>query len=445
MEDYKMKSKLTCLIAVLLLFNVQKSYSVPSFARQTNMSCSACHSAFPKLTTFGRIFKLNGYNMTVNSTIESQDKSGKTWLKILAISPLSVMFQTSYTHISEKQPGTQNDNVEFPQQLSLFYAGGITPHLGMFIQVTYEGQSGTFGLDNTDIRYAGTTTLLKKSLVYGFTLNNNPTVQDVWNSTPAWGFPYSASDVAPTPVAATMVEGGLSQQVAGLGAYAFFNNLIYAEFDIYRSAPQGVPAPPDSNAVSIIKGVSPYWRVALQKNWTKHYLEIGTFGLNTQLYPEGVSGLNNKYLDIGVDLQYEYTLNTGSILVHSSWIKEKQTLDASYAAGGSQNDKLDLGSFKIDGTVYFQKGFAATLGYFAVSGSKDQEIYNPAPVFGSSAGKPDSNGFLAQLDFLPWYNTQFSLQYVFYNKFNGAQTDYDNFGRNAGDNNTIYLLVWVNF
>jgi hypothetical protein len=445
MEDYKMKSKFLWLIPVLFLFCFQNSYSVPSFARQTNMSCNACHSAFPKLTTFGRIFKLNGYNMTGNSTIESQDKSGKTMLKILAISPLSIMFQTSYTHINEKQPGTQNDNIEFPQQLSVFYAGGITPHLGMFIQVTYEGQSGSFGLDNTDIRYAGTTTLFKKSLVYGFTLNNNPTVQDVWNSTPAWGFPYSASDAAPTPLAATMIEGGLSQQVAGLGAYAFFNNLIYTEFSLYRSAPLGVPAPPDSNAVSIIKGVSPYWRVALQKNWAKHYLEIGTFGLNTQLYPTGVSGLNNKFLDIGVDLQYEYTLNTGSILVHSSWIKEKQTLDASYANGGSQNDKIDLGSFKIDGTVYFQKGFAATLGYFAVSGSKDHGIYEPEPVFGSSAGKPNSNGFLAQFDFLPWYNTQFSLQYVFYNKFNGSQTDYDSFGRNAVDNNTFYLLVWVNF
>jgi hypothetical protein len=436
---------LTFLITVFLLICIQKSYSVPSFSRQTNMACNACHTVFPRLTTFGRIFKLNGYNVTGNSTIESQDKNGKTMLKILTLSPISVMFQASYTHLNTKQPGTQNDNIEFPQQLSLFYAGGIAPHLGMFIQMTYEGQTGTIGLDNTDIRYANNTQLFKKGLVYGFTLNNNPTVQDVWNSTPAWGFPYASSDVVPTPQEATMIEGGLEQAVAGLGAYALFNNLVYGEFSIYRSAQLGVPSPPDSSNSMIIKGLSPYWRLAFQKNWNKHYLEIGTYGLSTQLYPEGVSGLRDGYLDIAFDLQYEYAMDIGNIVLHSSFVNEKQTLKATFDAGDSENETLNLNSFKIDGTVYFQKGFAVTLGYFAVSGDKDEGMYIPGSVSGNRTGVPNSNGFMAQLDFLPWYNTDFSLQYVYYNKFNGAKTDYDSFGRNATDNNTIYLNVWVNF
>jgi hypothetical protein len=436
---------LTCLIGTLLLIDVQNSYSVPSFSRQTNMACNACHTVFPRLTTFGRVFKMNGYNITGNSTIESQDKDGRTMLRILAISPFSVMFQTSFTQLNTKQPGTQNGNIEFPQQLSLLYAGGITPHLGMFIQMTYEGQSGTIGLDNTDIRYANTATLFQKSLVYGFTLNNNPTVQDVWNSTPAWGFPFASSGVAPTPSEATMVEGGLEQAVAGLGGYLFFNNLVYGEFSIYRSAQLGVPSPPDSSSTMIINGVAPYWRLAFQKNFSKHYFELGTFGLSTKLYPEGVSGLQDGYLDFGFDLQYEYSMNIGNIVLHSSYVNEKQTLKATYDAGGSENETLNLNSFKIDGSVFFQKGFGATMGYFAVSGDPDNGLYTPESVSGNRTGIPNSNGFIAQLDFMPWFNTQFSLQYVFYNKFNGAKTDYDNFGRNATDNNTIYLLVWVNF
>jgi hypothetical protein len=436
---------LTSLIGTMLLIDVQKSYSVPSFSRQTNMACNACHTVFPRLTTFGRIFKMNGYNITGNSTIESQDKDGRTMLKILAISPFSVMFQTSFTQLNTKQPGTQNGNIEFPQQLSLLYAGGITPHLGMFIQMTYEGQSGTIGLDNTDIRYANTTQLFNKSLVYGFTLNNNPTVQDVWNSTPAWGFPFASSGVAPTPSEATMVEGGLEQAVAGLGGYLFFNNLVYGEFSIYRSAQLGVPSPPDSSSTMIINGVAPYWRLAFQKNFSKHYFELGTFGLSTKLYPVGVSGLLDGYLDLGFDLQYEYSMNIGNIVVHSSYVNEKQTLRATYDAGGSENETLNLNSFKIDGSVFFQKGIGATLGYFNVSGDKDDGMYTPESVSGNRTGIPNSNGFIAQLDFMPWFNTQFSLQYVFYNKFNGAKTDYDGFGRYAMDNNTLYLLVWVNF
>ena len=32
-----------------------------------------------------------------------------------------------------------------------------------------------------------------------------------------------------------------------------------------------------------------------------------------------------------------------------------------------------------------------------------------------------------------------------YNKFNGASDNYDGAGRNASDNNTLYLLSWINF
>jgi hypothetical protein len=447
-QENKMKTRtaiLALIITAFFLISTQNSYSIPSFSRQTNMACNACHTVFPRLTTFGRVFKLNGYNVTGNSTIESQDKNGKTMLKILTLSPISVMFQTSFTHLNTKQPGTQNDNIEFPQQLSLLYGGGIAPHLGMFIQMTYETQSGTIGLDNTDLRYANNTTLFGKGLVYGFTLNNNPTVQDVWNSTPAWGFPFAGPDVVPAPQEATMVEGALGQAVAGIGAYALFNNLVYGEFSLYRSAPLGVIGPPDSTASMIIKGVSPYWRLAFQKNWTKHYLEIGTFGISTQIYPEGVSGLKDGYLDIGFDLQYEYAMNIGNIVLHSSFINEQRSLDASFDAGDLANEKTSLNSFKVDGTVYFQKGIAATIGYFAVSGDPDDVLYTPGAISGNRTGEPNSNGFIAQLDFLPWYNTNFSLQYTYYNKFNGAKTDYDGFGRNATDNNAIYLVVWVNF
>src|SRR5690242_10749564 len=33
----------------------------PSFARQTGLACSVCHTHYPELTATGRAFKLNGY------------------------------------------------------------------------------------------------------------------------------------------------------------------------------------------------------------------------------------------------------------------------------------------------------------------------------------------------------------------------------------------------
>jgi hypothetical protein len=33
------------------------------------------------------------------------------------------------------------------------------------------------------------------------------------------------------------------------------------------------------------------------------------------------------------------------------------------------------------------------------------------------------------------------MQYVLYNKFNGAHTNYDGSGRDAADNNTLYFAL----
>ena len=102
---------------------------------------------------------------------------------------------------------TQNGNFEFPQDISLFLSGAWTTHVGSFLQVTYSSQGDHFSMDNTDIRYANSTKLGGKELVYGLNMNNNPTVEDLWNSTPAWGFPWVASDVAPTPNAVRNHQG----------------------------------------------------------------------------------------------------------------------------------------------------------------------------------------------------------------------------------------------
>jgi len=436
---------LSSILACLMLILVEPVFGVPSYARQTNMSCSACHTAYPRLTTFGRLFKLNGYTLTGIKTIESKGEKEKTNLKLLSFSPLSAMFQTSYTNLNSEIPGTQNNNIEFPQEMSLFLASAITPSIGTFIQLTYEGQSGIIELDNTDLRYARHGHIGKKDFVYGVTLNNSPTVEDVWNSTSVWGFPFAGSGVAPTPAAATLIDGGLSQQVVGVGAYGLFNNLIYANFTVYRSFQLGFLSPPDSTAEMIIKGVSPYWRVALQHQWKKDYAMIGTYGICSKLYPEGVSGDYDTYNDIAFDVQYEHTFNKSNFVLHSTWIHETQNLDATFAAEGSANMKNNLNTFKADASMIIPQGLAFTLGYFSVSGDQDNGIYMPESVDGSLSGKPNSDGWIAQIDYSPFINVQFSLQYTMYDKFNGGKTNYDGSGRNATDNNAAYLLVWVNF
>jgi hypothetical protein len=78
-------------------------------------------------------------------------------------------------------------------------------------QVTYSGADEARAWDNLDLRAVNTGKIGGKDLVYGLSINNNPAIQDAWNTLPGWGYPYTDSDYAPGPDAAPLISGGLGQ------------------------------------------------------------------------------------------------------------------------------------------------------------------------------------------------------------------------------------------
>src|SRR5579863_1320708 len=162
------KLKLTFFSLLILVFSSfvglllwgTRADAVPSFARQTGLACSACHSTLPELTPLGRQFKLNGYTLTGLKTITSKPGHQNAALSLLSEVPISAQFTISNANTQQPQPGTQNGSFELPQSASLFLAGAIGEHVGGFIQVTYSAQNDHFTWDNTDIRFARDTKFL---------------------------------------------------------------------------------------------------------------------------------------------------------------------------------------------------------------------------------------------------------------------------------------------
>ncbi len=421
--------------------------NIPAFSRQTGMACTACHNQFPQLTPFGRLFKLNGYTLTGIPTIgQPGDSAGSESLKLLSVPGIAAMLVSSVTQSSQAVPGTQNGTVALPQQFSLFAAGAITPKIGIFSQFTYTARSGSFGIDNTDIRYADHGTLGDKQVIYGLTLHNNPTVQDVWNTVPAWSFPFMSSGSAPSAIASTLIDGALSQKVVGLGAYSLYDNILYTEFTAYRSSPQGLAMPLDSTATNTTSGVIPYWRVSLQHETPTQSLMLGTFGFDAHLYPTGISGLTNHYTDVAVDGQFEQRQGTASWIGRASFIHEKQTLTATQSSGGAANIDQTLSTARASLAFLPNQNYSFTLGYFQTTGSSDSTLYAAAAMVGSRLNQPNTSGIIGEITYNAWQNARLGLYYSAYNKFNGASSAYDIVGgRNASDNNTLYLYLWTAF
>jgi hypothetical protein len=457
--------------AALAVLLTPVAQAVPSFARQTGMACEACHTVFPELTHFGRMFKANGYLLDNLKQVEDVNSARQEMLELAKTPALSIMAQASYTQLKTRladtsnpaAPGlTQSGTAGFPQQLSLFYAGKVAPHFGAMAQLTYANDSGTISIDNTDLRFANMTLLTRKqSLIYGISLNNNPTVQDLWNSTPAWGLPYAASNAAVSPLAATQIDGTLAQEVAGISAYAFWKESLYLEIGGYRSAKQGqtnvltgAAGPLDGTASNVIEGIAPYWRVAYEYDWRASSLEAGLYGAEFKLLPGSASGTpmplqgpDNRFNDVAEDVQYQYVGEDHIFSVEGTRIHENMRLVASFAGSAVANPVDELTTERLNATYYYERSIGGTIGAFSTTGSTDTGLY-PAPAPGgpgvvtSANGSPDTKGLMGEVNYLPWLNVKLSLQYTHYTRFNGAGANYDGNGRSAADNDTLYLLLW---
>ncbi len=431
---------LALLLPLLVALLPGNARAVPSFAEQTGQPCAACHvGAFgPQLKQYGRDFKLNGY-------VASDGKSHGP--------PLAVSTQLSFTHTNNAQPGpaapdfAPNNNVAI-DQTSGYYAGRVTPWLGAFAQVTYDGVAKQLHIDNTDVRSSHDTDLFDEDLVYGFTANNSPTVSDLWNSTPVWGFPYNSSKLAPTPLAATLIDGGLGQRVAGGGTYMMWNDLVYAEVDVYRGLGYDV-----LNATGIVpvagtdktRGLIPYWRLALQQNFGRSYVELGTYGLSASVEPGGIDvpGAADWFTDSALDANYQFVFNPKSVTsdmisAHATVIHEDASLKASAALVGAQQTH-ELNTFRADVSYSIAATVTPTIQYFQTVGTTD------AAYWGTPNGSANSSGVIAEIAFVPfgkpdsfisWGNIRFAVQYVSYFRFDGSS-------HAAAANNALYFSVWA--
>lgn len=456
-SQYSLNKILLKLVATLTLavLWMPSAHAVPSYSRQTGLACNSCHYTPPELTPFGRKFKLEGYTFATKPEINDdkgsdKDKTKKdhnSGLNLLEAFPLSVVFDTSFSATKSPQPGTQNGNFEFPQAVSLFLAGAWGNHVGSFVQVTYDAQADHFSWDNTDIRYANNNgKLFGKQFTYGAMLNNNPTVEDLWNSTPAWGFPFVGSNTAPSPSAGALINGGLAQDVAGFGGYGMWDDHLYLAATLYRSEHIGAAQPNDGTCCGInIRGMAPYWRLAWQTASANNNLEIGTYGMHVKSSPFAITGLEDGYTDWAADFQFDHTLpsmKNDVLSFRGTYIRENSSLVATAGGGNASLIGHHLNTAQANVEYHFGNRVSTTAGYFNVTGTADPLLFGQGmPISGSASGSPNSDGYLFNVGWWPVQNIGLTFQYTGYLKFNGGGTDYDGAGRNASSNNSTYLMA----
>ena len=435
------------LVALLMgLLPSAPAWSVPAFAREMGVPCATCHTlAFgPALTPFGRNFKLHGYALGHLKTI-----------------PVSADLIASFTHTQADQPAvphySTNNNLAF-DGADAYIGGRIADHFGAFLQVGYDGivRHTAWGL--LDARYAQDFTFGGTNALIGVSVNNYPTVQDPWNSTYAWQFPFPGARLANAPAAAPQINGFFATQSLGTTVYAMIDDTAYLEAGGYRKFSNRLQADfgvVDPQLEHGIDGGAPYWRAALQRTMGAHYASIGVLGFAPDAQsPQERSVGSDNYTDLGFDATYQFADGgPHTFNAYASDVREKQRLFATTALGGSSSVANDLNQLNVSGQYVYRQTYSLQVAYFETAGNFNRALYAPSPWFGSANGSPDSRGYILQLECVPFgkvdsfarplLNLRVGLQYTGYTRFNGGGADYDGFGHSAHENNTLFLFLWA--
>lgn len=422
--------------------------AMPSFARQTGWSCATCHTGFPQLTPMGRMFKLLGYTTNnVQAQQKIQAKLGKqTALLLMRLSQFSVFIQAGYGTTHGGGNPTQGN---FPHQVSVFYAGEITPTVGTFMHFTLDGGTGGFGMDDSDIRWAKPWAVGPNGsdlLITGVYATNTPTETDVYNSMPDWNAPFSGVKGVSTssPGGSTLLDAmaGAGGPIAGLGGYLTYiwgqnrSNWLYVAAADFGDANNGTGTNPvggfgvEGSPGGKMDGTMPYLRVAYQHDWGNWNAEVGALWSQAKIYvnSSGLTGSGpgvgpyDKYADTGLQTQIQWldTLNNNNLTILGSYIREQQNIYNS----SNQSVTGNQGELNLNATYWYHDMYGAQAGYVNVT---ESHAVDPGAA---------QTGYWLQASWQPWYNLRISGRYTGYTKYSGTSG-------NASDADTYSLLAWL--
>jgi hypothetical protein len=442
-------------IATSTALYTKTANALPIFARQVQQPCAACHvgGQYPELTAYGRYFKLTGYTQG-DSNAKTKEGIGL---------PIAMSIQAGQNTMANNKDSTgapidsRNDQFS-PDQISLYTGGRIADNIGLFAQLTSafdrgSQSDGTIGMDNVDLRYADHISNKDKDIIWGISLNNNPTVTDVFNTVPAWSYPFqaSASGSATDPPVKTALEGTFGGGTAvGTNAYVYLDRKYYAEVGAYwaASGPTSIltyiDAPNNNGTVSLV-GANPYYRFAYTTEWGPNSLMLGVFGMNANIDDGSGNGVSTTFTDRGIDVQYQYISDPHVFSAQFRYIAENISDQTGTFAGPA-----NLNSFYAKAMYVYRAKYGTGLAYWREEGSSDPYYagglgQDPPTNYLGISGSPNTTVWIPSIFWQPLQNVRLTLYQTIFSEYLGGTSNYDGKGRNASDNNTTYLYLWMAF
>ncbi len=333
-----------------------------------------------------------------------------------------------------------------PYNFGAEIATKITNYAGIFYEYfvgnTFPGWKGANGA--VDVRAIHFFHLGTNEILAGIDSNNNPSVQDVWNSSPDWSFPFYASPESPGALTAPVISR-LGSQSGSIGAYALLNRHVYVETSFYRVGTgffrwMTAGTPFTNPGVTYLSGFNPYWRAFWTTTHGSNSFMVGTSGMRANVFAlaSDPRGPTDVLTDTGLDAQYQHLLAKHKLSLRGSYIYEQRNWNASFPLGfvGTPNGN---GKFvDLSGSYSLGVGWTFHGGYLMSNANRDSVRYG-------SLSSPKVTGYVLEVDRHFTQNIQVMAQYRGFASYHGQRNNIDGNGRSPADNNTLWLSVYFAF
>ncbi len=394
------------LVAVLMIvFLPNVSQAVPSYSRQLQKSCTACHTIWPNLNQYGRQFKVKAYtDVSPDWKMITKDR-----LNLLYILPVSAR-ATSFLYKKERnrEAGISERSTKIPDELELFIASRVHDYIGVFSAIEFE--DGEFELPHLKMAFQYP---LGENTVGLVGFRGGAPSADPFNSlggrehTLAFG-----GETTPKVLTKGWTFNFLDKGNLGLVGHGYFlGNRLYAAAGALRGGRSedvsgGILLNASEGAdVAESDQTDGFFRLAWDQKLPNGAVTFGASHYNgEQKIRESTLPLTvpfrSKVRRTFVDASLEHHFGEDHLIEAQALYgigREKNVF------GGDETRKFD--GFHVEGSYFYQRmlGLVAAYNFLKNKDVLDSDI---------TGAEKKVNQWLVSANFLPWLNTKLALQYA---------------------------------
>lgn len=144
---------LLVLIAGVIIADFHSVFAIPAFARKYKVSCSTCHSPFPKLKDFGEEFAGNGFVMEGQEPTRSMIDTGDELLLLMREIPLAIRLDAYAQVKPETENGQVQNDLQTPYILKLLSGGSITKNVSYYFYFFFSERGEVAGIEDAYLHF----------------------------------------------------------------------------------------------------------------------------------------------------------------------------------------------------------------------------------------------------------------------------------------------------